>query len=309
MSAPAKAALITAPTGKLLPLVEPGSAAWFQRMSASKIATVLGLSPYDSRFSLWHRMAGLVPPEAESDEMRRGHYLEPAIAAWFADQHPGWSITTTGTWVHVDDDRWAATPDRLVTTDEGEVRLLECKTEGSDEKWGEEGSDEIPVYHRAQVQWQMHVTGLRVCHVGLLTSYLSFRQYVVEHDPEDVARLVPAAEEFMASLPTGPTPRRPSIDGHPATYQAVRELHPEIDGEDAEIGRPLAEKFCGARHALKAAELAEREARSELADAMGSAKRALFDGDVIATRASKQGGTPYITAARKLPTLTDQKAA
>jgi putative phage-type endonuclease len=301
---------ITAPTGKLLPLVQPGSPEWMTRMSASKIAAVLGLSPYESRFSLWHRMAGLVPPEVQSDEMSRGHYLEPAIAAWFADQHPGWAVSTTGTWIADDDDRWAATPDRLVTTDEGEARLLECKTEGSDERWGEELSDEIPVYHRAQVQWQMHVTGLRVCHVGLLTSYLSFRQYVVHYDQQDVDRLVPAAAEFMASLPTGPHPRRPSIDGHASTYQVVRELHPDIDdGDPFEVPRPLAEKFCGARHALAAAKDAEQEARSELADAMGAAKRAVFDGDVIATRASKQGGVPYITAARKLPDLTEKKAA
>ncbi|TFV91377.1 lambda-exonuclease family protein [Blastococcus sp. CT_GayMR16] len=302
-------AVLTAPTGRLLPLVAPGSAEWMRRMSASKIAAVLGLSPYESRFSLWHRMAGLIPGEPESDEMRRGHYLEPAIAHWFADQHPDWRVEGTGTWVAADDDRWAASPDRLVTCEDGEVRLLECKTEGSDERWGEDGTDEIPVYHRAQVQWQMLVTGLRVAHVGLLTSYLSFRQYVVHWDPDDVARLVPAAEEFMASLPGGKTPRRPSIDGHGSTYQAVRELHPDIDGEDFEVPRPLAEKFCGAVHAVKAAKEADSEARAELADAMGSARRALFDGDVLATRVPRQSGTPSITAARKLPTLTTPEAA
>lgn len=300
---------VTGPTGVLLPMIQPGSDEWMRRMSASKIAAVLGLSPYESPFSLWHRMAGLAPREPENDQMRRGHYLEPACAAWFADQHSDWSVTPTGTWVHVDDDRWAASPDRIVTCDTGEARLLECKTEGDDEHWGLPGTDEIPVHHRAQGQWQMLVTGLRVCHFAVLTKYLEFREYVVPYDQGDVDRLLPAADQFMRSLPTGSAPRRPPIDGHSATYQVVREMHPDIDGEDFEVPRPLAEKFCAGQHALKAAKSAESEARAELADAMGSARRALFDGDVIATRVPRQSGTPSITVARRLPTLTDQKAA
>lgn len=291
----------TAPAGRLLPFVEPGSAEWLARMSASKVAAVLGLSPYESRFSLWHRMAGLVPGQPEDDQMRRGHYLEPAVCNWFADQHPAWAVTRTGTWVHADRNDWAASPDRLVLTDTSERRLLEAKTEGSDERWGPSLSDDIPVYHRAQVQWQMLVTGARVAHVAVLTSHLSFREYVVPFDPDDAARIVTAVDEFMDSLPTGRRPRRPSIDGHSATYQVVRELHPDIDDRDHELDVDLAQRFCTARHALKAAETAEQAARSEVTDAMGDARRAVFAGQVIATRAAKNGGTPYLTAARTLP--------
>lgn len=301
---------MTAPTGRLLPMIEPGSPDWYRRMSASKIAAVLGLSPYESRFSLWHRVAGLVDPVPENDQMRRGHYLEPACAAWFADQHPGWQVTTTGTWVHVDDDRWAASPDRLVVTDTGDTELVECKTEGDDEHWGQPGTDEIPVHHRAQAQWQMHVTGLRVCHFAVLTKYLEFREYPVAYDPADADRLVTAAIEFMDSLPTGPRPRRPDLDAHSATYQAVRELHPQINGEAFDVPGPLAERFCNAQHDLKAAKATEQAARTELADAMGEAKHAKYDGQTIADRRCKTGGTPYIQAAgtARLPYF-DQKDA
>lgn len=294
-------AILTAPTGRLLPTVEPGDPEWLTRMSASKVAAVLGLSPYESRFSLWHKMAGLLAPEEENDDMRRGHYLEPAVCAWFADQHLAWDVTPTGTWVAADNEQWAATPDRLVTTSTGEARLLEAKTASSDEEWGPDGTDDIPVYHRAQVLWQMLVTGLRVAHVAVLTSHLSFRQYEVLFDPDDAERIVAAVDEFMDSLPTGRRPRRPSIDGHSATYQAVRELHPDIDDLDLPIDLPLAERFCTAQHALKAAKAAEQQARSELADVMGTARRATYGDQVIATRAAKNGGTPYLTAGRSLP--------
>lgn len=301
---------ITAPTGVLLPMIQPGSDEWMRRMSASKVAAVIGLSPYQSPFSLWHRMAGLVDPEPEKPEMRRGHYLEPACATWFADQHPTWTVTPTGTWIAADDDRWAASPDRLVTCDTGEARLVECKTEGDDENWGQIGTDEIPVHHRAQAQWQMLVTGLRVCHFSVLTKYLEFREYVVGYDQADVDRLVTAADEFMQSLPGGARPRRPALDSHSATYQVVRELHPDIDGPDFEVPLPLAEKFCTAQHALKAAKNTEQAARTELADAMGSAKRARYADLTIADRRSKAGGVPYLQAASvtRLPRF-DSKAA
>lgn len=300
----------TAPTGILLPTIEPGSPEWLRRMSASKVAAVLGLSPWESRFSLWHRMAGLVNPVETTDEMRRGHYLEPACCAWFADQHPDWKITETGTFVHPDDDRWAATPDRLVTTDTGEVRLLQAKTDAGDEEWGEPGTDEIPVYYRAQVQWEMFVTGARVCHLSFLTAYLEFREYIVPFDQADVDRLVPAADEFMCSLPGGSRPQRPNLDDHSATYQVVRELNPDCSG-DLDIDQPLAERFCTAQHRVKEAKATEQAARTELADVMGSYKRALFLGKPIAVRQCKPGGLPYLVAGRNLPRFDDptEKAA
>lgn len=302
--------MITAPTGVLLPSVEPGSAEWLQRMSASKIAAVLGLSPYESRFSLWHRMAGLVPPEEQTDEMSRGHYLEPACATWFADQHPDWQVSPAGTFVHATDDKLAATPDRLVTCDTGEARLLECKTEGDADKWGAPGTDEVPIYYRAQGIWQMHVTGLRVCHFSVLTRYLVFAEYVVHYDPVDAQRMVDAAHGFLDTLPGGPKAKRPDLDAHSATYQVVRELNPQINGEDFDVPADLAWEFCGAQHQLKAAKAIEQAARSKLADAMGEHKRARFDDQTIADRRSKAGGTPYLQAASRLPALpSDQKAA
>ena len=42
-------------TGVRLGYIPPGSDEWRKYMTASKIAAVMGHSPYESRFSLWHR--------------------------------------------------------------------------------------------------------------------------------------------------------------------------------------------------------------------------------------------------------------
>jgi hypothetical protein len=102
-------------TAHLVPTKVPGSPDWMGYMTASKIAAVVGLSTYESPFSLWHRMAGNIANSADTDITRRGHYLEPAIRAWFADQHPELDVATTGTWVH-NERAWQAgqTSDALV---------------------------------------------------------------------------------------------------------------------------------------------------------------------------------------------------
>lgn len=302
--------MITAPTGVLMPAVTPGSPEWLTRMSASKIAAVLGLSPYESRFSLWHHMAGLIKPDEQTDVMARGHYLEPAIAAWFADEHPTWQVSTTGTFVAADADWQAATPDRLVVCDTGEVRLLQCKSDAEPDNYGTPGTDEIPVYYRAQVQWEMHVTGVPICHLAVITRYLEFREYVVHYDADECAYMVGQAAEFMASLPSGARPRRPDLDDHSATYQVVRELHADTPGGDFDVPLPMAQRFCAAVARLKTAKATEQSARTELADAMGDAKRAVLGESTIARRDCKPGGVPYLVAARKLPDLpSDQEAA
>jgi len=296
--------------GRLLDhVVEPGSPEWLTRMSASKIAAVVGLSPYESRFSLWHHMAGLTAPVDESDEMRRGHYLEGAIAAWFADQHPTWRVETTGTWVAANDDWCSASPDRIVVREDGTAVLLQCKTDADLDAWGPEGTEEIPPGYRAQVMWEMLVTGARECHVAVLLSYLSFREYLITYDEAELVDLVQVAAEFMASLPNGSAPRRPGLDEHSATYQAVRELHPDIDGSDAPITAELAAEYLTAKVDEKAAKARAQGATTAVLDAMGTAKTALTqDGQKVAIRVPGRGDNPPSLRACKQPT-TNPKAA
>lgn len=289
------------PTGVLLgPRMEPGTEAWLQTMSASKIAAVVGLSTYESRFSLWHRMAGLIDPEPDDDEKRRGHYLEPSIAAWFADQHPEWFIERTGTWGHPDR-RWqTASPDRLVhrSVDRPtDIALLELKSAATTDEWGDPGTDEIPVGYRAQVMWQMDTLGIHTCHVAVLSAYLEFAEYVVHYDPDEAAYLRDAARRFMDSLPGGPHERRPSLDGATVTYQAVRQLHPDIEPIDVDIDERLAAEYRQALDDFKRAEAEKSRLTAEVADAIGTGRRAVITNpngkaEPVAVRVPGRGDNP-----------------
>ncbi len=299
-------------TGVLLDhVVEPGSPEWLTRMSASKIAAVVGLSPYESRFSLWHHMAGLIDGQPESDEMRRGHYLEPAIAAWFADQHPTWRVERTGTWVAANDEWQAASPDRLCVSDDLLTVPLQCKTAADTDYYGPSGSDEIPPGYHAQVTWEMLVTGARVCYLAVLLPYLEFREYVITYDQAEGEQLVTAAAEFMASLPNGSAPRRPNLDDHAATFMAVKALHPDIDPIEVEISAETASAYVAAKAAAKAATAAERGATTAVLDAMDSAQTATSCGFTVAKRHPGRGenGTPYLKQATGKTAMTQRSAA
>lgn len=287
-------------TGIYGPISEPGSAAWMQTMSASKVAAVLGLSPYMSRFTLWHQMAGTVAKEPTNSAMMRGHYLEPAIAEWFAAQHPEWQMIRTGTWTHRAISWATASPDRLALVRREGARLVEVKSASNGDEWGASGSDEIPAGYRAQIMWQLLVTGATYCHVAALLPFLEFREYVVTFDQAEADYIVAAADAFMASLGAG-TP--PPLDGAESTYQTVRQLHPEIDDAEVEIDTFTAEAFLNDKSNLVDATNCEQGSRTRMLARMGSAKRAVCNGVTIATRAAKSGGTPYLSYPRTLPTL------
>jgi putative phage-type endonuclease len=286
----------------------PGSTEWHAaratRLGASESSAVLGLSPWESKFSLWHRKAGLIPPAPETDEMAWGRHLEAPIAKRFAELHPEYQVRRTGTWVSIPRPWQLANPDRLVFSPAGpglrERIPVEVKWSPYGEEWGESGTDEIPVYYRCQVLQQLDVLaapyGILVALVGA-----EYREYRVDYDPADIEVLRCAGEEFMASLPNELNPHgdRPDIDGTGHTYHAIKQLHPQIDGSDIEIPARLARHYRMAMEIGRRAGVLEQRAKSRVLDAMGEARRAVCGGERIAIRSP--GGRGSIRLAETKP--------
>lgn len=289
-----------------------GSPQWLRVVSASKIAAVVGLSNYESRYSLWHLMAGNVEPQANNAILQRGHYLEPAIAAWFADQlqeddrlDPTLSVVSAATYIAAGNPRHVASPDRILTKDvthrQGKSQwstttraaLLELKSGQNDWEWGETGSDDIPIGYRCQVQWQLHVMDLDVCYVACITSRLEFRWYRIERDQDDINYLIAAADAFLASLDAGV---EPDVDGSGHTYAAIRELHPDIDGTTVELDPATAAEWVEVIAAEKRAHAAKQDVQNRIAHLMGSAQYAALDNTIYARRQTRKGTNPFVVA-------------
>lgn len=298
---------------EILPTCEPGSPEWHtQRRTAlggSEIAAVLGLSPFESKFALWHRKAGIAQPVEDRPEMEWGRRLESAIRTkWLDDHAPGaghpdgeWaSEHFAGTFLR---DGWKlASPDWIVQQYDGHtLRIIEVKHPMYDDEWGPSGSDQVPVYYLCQARWYLHVLNLEVCHFAVLIGGSDYREYTVHQDDNDVALMVAAGREFLDSIEAG---RRPDIDGSDATYQVVRALHPEIDPEHIEIAPELARELVDADRLSKRAAEHRQQIVSEVLDAMGRSKHADVNGFRIAyrtarTKADGTPGTPYLQLDRK----------
>lgn len=287
----------------LLGTYEPGTPEWDTarrlRVGGSEVAAVLGLSPWESPFSLWWRKRGGIPPATDNNLMWWGRALEPVIADRFALEHPELDVQRCGTYVHRDRDYQLISPDRIGFDDAGGWHLVEIKTAYDGEHWGDEDTEDVPVNYRCQVMWSMDVFGADRCWLVVYFGGGRYREYRIAYDPTDARILRKRVVEFIATVEAG---QAPEIDSHPATYEAIRELHPDIDDVDVTLPADLAESYLAAR-ALKATAAEECAlTTARVADHIGAARRALHspDGDTtpraIATRVAKKGGTPYLRA-------------
>lgn len=292
-------------TGVLIGQFTPGTGGWHNArakgVGGSEVAAILGLSPWESRFSLWHRKAGLIGASVvENQGMHWGTLLEPVIVDEFARLHPDYWIREPGTYHHIDRPWQIANPDRVLWSQTDPTKaILEVKTAHDDAHWGKDGStepDAIPVYYRTQVMWYLDTFGLDLAHIVVLIAGSDYREYTVEYDPEDAAYMRAEAGAFLDSIERE---ERPSIDSHTATYEAMRGLHPDIDRVDAEISSDLAERYKAALADLKAAKAVKQQTVTEVLDVMGSARRAMCNGEYIALRMARGNGLPYLKAAKE----------
>lgn len=291
---------LTAPTGVHLGNLVPGTPEWDaarrgECITATEIAAVVGLSPWMSRFTLWHKKAGLPTPRFETNPaMEWGTRLEDAIAEKWAEEHmDATDIVSAGTWAHRDRPWQRATPDFMYTPLVGWMvapgtvpELLEIKTSPTGDSW-ENG---VPVYYRCQIQWQLDTLGLPRCWVALLVGGHDYREYVVDYDPDEAALLRDAAQAFLHDVRHGV---RPPIDSATDTYQTIRAQFTERDDIEVQIPAELADRYEAAGAAQKAAEADRRQAAAEVLDAIGTGRWAIDPtGRRVAQRTTANSLTP-----------------
>lgn len=287
-------------TATLIDTHTPGSVGWHQQrttaVGGSEVAALLGLSPWESRFSLWHRKRGAVPPIDDTPVMEWGRRLEPVVLEKWTEDHEPVDVTVATTWLA---DGWRlANPDAIATMSDGSRVIVEIKTARSDESW-DEGP---PVYYLCQVQWYMGVLDLDVAHVAVLIGGSDYREFVVERCQDDIHLMAKEARAFLDSIDAD---EQPEIDDSYVTFQTLRQLHPDIDGTDHELPHGLANQLIQARHTHDAAKAEWQLAQSLVLAHMGTARNAVRpDGQRVAYRMARKTpagdlGTPFLAIDRR----------
>jgi len=259
-------------------------------IGGSEAASIVGLSPWTSAFALWHRKRGTVGEQTESQSMNWGKRLEPVIMQAFREKH-GLDEYLSATWQHPERTWQIGNPDGFL-----DGTPVDAKTDDKNHAhaWGPDGTDEIPPYYRCQLVHYGDVFGVREGWIALLLGGNDFRTYRIRWEESEAAWLRGECERFWQSVQDGIPP---ALDGSDSTYQTVRELHPDIDGTDYRIPDDLMARWRDAKTHVDAWTQVAAQAKSEIANEMGSAQYAVdADGERVFRRQSKQGGTPFVVA-------------
>lgn len=160
-------------------------------IGASDVGAIIGLSPFETPFSLWLKKTGQVPREPENEAMLMGHLLEPIVAQLWERETGERVIKASAAdiiYVHPEHPFLRATPDRIVR---GRKKLLECKTTITDID-----GDEIPDHWVAQVIFQQYVTGIHDADLAWLVKGRYFGYAHIPYDEEFANFIVAKVTEF-----------------------------------------------------------------------------------------------------------------
>lgn len=167
-------------------------------IGASEVAAVVGLSKWDSPYSLFLRKTGQVPPIEENEAMRLGHKLESVVVELWEEETGFKAVKASAKDIIYQDPEhpWRkVTPDRIayeIGVDGKKKKvLLEIKTSQMDFD-----PDDLPVQYLCQVQYQMHVTGIHVCYLCWLVRGLSYGHARIRYDKDFAEWLVENVDRF-----------------------------------------------------------------------------------------------------------------
>lgn len=274
--------------------IAPGSPEWLATMSPSKAAAVLGLSRWESPYSLWRRMRGELPPEDPKDEFAVGHAFELALSELWRGANPGWRLSPGE--VQFDASDRFGFP--IIATIDGRGsrgrarKVVEKKTARKLEEWGDFFTDEGPADYVTQVLVQMGVSGYtrEPAELVVMGPFFQWHTYRVAFDADLFDEIVAQLRAFHRSL--SDPDAGPALDDHVATYDAVRAMHPEVDGSTVKVGEELALDYLTAVVDHRESEGRLRGLKSRVLDVMGNA------GEAVLEREEQDGKKTYKVAGR-----------
>lgn len=257
-------------------------------IGGSDIAAICRTSPWTSPFALWAKKTGRIEDTVGASEAAEwGNILEPVILDQF-EKRSGYKLhRDVGTWANKERPWQLANPDAIWEED-GKFGIVEVKTSRYEDDW----ANGVPEYYKTQVYWYAQTFGFDTpIFVVALFAGSKYKTYELNPSDFEQENNLAEVEKFRKYLETD---TQPDFDGATSTYEAVRQLHKDIEPE-AEVD--LGDLWMHAANALsdeKNVSAKATEMKSRIIDALGKAKKGTYDGNVVVTRQSRSGGAPYL---------------
>lgn len=272
-------------------------------LGASDAAAVMGLSPWRTPVQLWMKKTGRAKPE-KVDPLRqkmfdRGHKLEPFIRDMTIDR-----LREMGLEVELlaCNERYVDREHKFLSCEiDFELKLTGAMTINGAEvifdgehvnadaksvtgfarkKWGEEGSEDVPIEYAAQFMAGLDWTQRRFCLVAALRSFDDVDIYWTIRDDETIAAMRAKLVDFWVNHVLADVPPDPFV------YSDILALFPNDNGLAIEADEVVAEKvreLDGVRKQISLLKTREEGLEKEVADFISPHARLTYEGADIAT--------------------------
>ena len=270
---------------------------------ASEAATCLGVSKHVSRLELYLVKRGEKSSAdlSDNDAVQSGIYLESGTLAWYEHkakigEDDDEMILEPSSYFHPTHRFMSATPDAIVqrTSDGSWLKSVDAKCSTfrrwdefglSDDKFGIEGTDQVPLDYLCQAMQQMEVLGVDLCDFPVLLDGRHLKIYTVKRNDDLIAKIIQAEAELAERiLDARPPEPNWTLSG---TTELIRDLHGISCGQIVE----LSEEDCCAWNdyvmaGLRISDLESKreEIKNKLLWKMGSAELGRFPSEEIELR-------------------------
>ena len=258
-------------------------------LGGADVAAVLGLSPWLSPFMLYQKKIGAYVEEvtpAKQTIFDRGHRWEPIVVEMLVDElrDRGHDVEIIARNQRYQDPEYpflAAEIDLELRVDGEEVNG-EAKTVSpfAVKAWGDEDSDEIPIYYAAQVMHGLMIKPRRRTVIAALTGFDDKpRVHWIERDDETIAGIRARELEFWERVQTRNAP-------DPTVIEDVKWLYQRDGGTVLEADDDLLALWTELKSAKDEAKNAEAHTEllsTKLKIRMGDAASLIHRGKLLAT--------------------------
>lgn len=212
----------------------------FGRIGGTCVSAIVGQNPWKNAHGAYLELRQEVSPTPDNVAMERGRRYEPVVADIFAGgrqeylvKHNRKDTDEPELFVHPEYEYLIGHPDRLLYDSNSQelVAGLEIKTSNISNcrKWGEEGTDDIPIHYLIQCQWYAGLANLPLWRVAVaflddFGRMKTYKEYAVHADKELFETLVDSAVTFWES-------------------HVVPGVPPIVDDVDSVTERWVAERF------------------------------------------------------------------
>lgn len=266
-------------------------------INASEAGALFGIDAYCSPLKLYHRKKGTIGPEEETDAMRRGRWLEPAVLGATAELRPDLEIIEPKLYFDDPKLRIGCTPDGFgIEKASGRRGVIQAKTVAEHvwKEWIITGELESPLSYQLQTMVEaVHTTRADFALLSfMILGYHRIDLKIVEVPviTKTWNAFVKRAKQFWIDFAKGNAPAANGQDN-----ELVKQLYPGTPGATIDLtGNNMLPELLEKHDALQAALSAARKpmkplekeydaVRTEIKGLIGDAEFAFLPGGKQAT--------------------------